>query len=69
MVATKGALAVLDGDPAPDPGQAAVWGVLRSAQTEHPDRFVLLDTDPARDLRPGELEAAARTGAPQLCGS
>jgi acyl transferase domain-containing protein/acyl carrier protein len=28
-----------------DPAAAAVWGMVRSAQTEHPDRFVLLDTD------------------------
>lgn len=28
-----------------DPAQAAVWGLIRSAQSEHPDRFVLIDTD------------------------
>ncbi|MEU1290606.1 beta-ketoacyl synthase N-terminal-like domain-containing protein, partial [Kitasatospora sp. NPDC005856] len=28
-----------------DPGQAAVWGLLRSAQNEHPGRFVLLDVE------------------------
>ncbi|MEU1287490.1 SDR family NAD(P)-dependent oxidoreductase, partial [Kitasatospora sp. NPDC005856] len=28
---------------------AAVWGLLRSAQSEHPDRFVLVDADPADD--------------------
>ncbi|MEU4933251.1 type I polyketide synthase, partial [Streptomyces yokosukanensis] len=26
---------------------AAVWGLVRAAQSENPDRFVLLDTDPA----------------------
>ncbi|MBL1101988.1 SDR family NAD(P)-dependent oxidoreductase, partial [Streptomyces coffeae] len=29
----------------PDIAQAAVWGLLRSAQSEHPDRFVLVDLD------------------------
>ncbi|MFH8369659.1 SDR family NAD(P)-dependent oxidoreductase [Streptomyces sp. NPDC018031] len=28
-----------------DPAAAAVWGLVRSAQTEHPGRFVLIDTD------------------------
>ncbi|MFD5438072.1 SDR family NAD(P)-dependent oxidoreductase, partial [Kitasatospora sp. NPDC127067] len=28
---------------------AAVWGLLRSAQSEHPDRFVLVDADPGDD--------------------
>ncbi|MEU1150941.1 SDR family NAD(P)-dependent oxidoreductase [Streptomyces sp. NPDC005863] len=30
---------------APDPAGAAVWGLVRSAQSEHPDRFVLVDID------------------------
>ncbi|MFF9869139.1 SDR family NAD(P)-dependent oxidoreductase [Streptomyces sp. NPDC013953] len=41
VVTTRGAVAV-DGE-APDVAQAAVWGLVRSAQTEHPDRFVLVD--------------------------
>ncbi|WP_407641763.1 SDR family NAD(P)-dependent oxidoreductase [Amycolatopsis panacis] len=31
------------GMPAGDPVAAAVWGLVRSAQAEHPDRFVLVD--------------------------
>ncbi|MFD9073834.1 type I polyketide synthase, partial [Streptomyces lasiicapitis] len=36
-----------DGDPGPadDPAAAAVWGLVRSAQAEHPGRFVLADLD------------------------
>ncbi|MFJ3498767.1 SDR family NAD(P)-dependent oxidoreductase [Streptomyces sp. NPDC086091] len=35
-----------DGDGTPvDPVAAAVWGLVRSAQSEHPDRLVLLDLD------------------------
>ncbi|MGH3875475.1 MAG: SDR family NAD(P)-dependent oxidoreductase [Actinophytocola sp.] len=37
---------------------AAVWGLVRSAQTEHPDRFLLVDTDDAsRDALPVALAA------------
>ncbi|WP_039947896.1 polyketide synthase dehydratase domain-containing protein, partial [Streptomyces sp. NRRL S-118] len=38
VVTTRGAVAVDGG--ACDVAQAAVWGLVRSAQTEHPDRFV-----------------------------
>ncbi|MFC5719433.1 SDR family NAD(P)-dependent oxidoreductase [Streptomyces gamaensis] len=36
-------------DPGDDPAHAAVWGLLRSAQSENPDRFVLLDTESGTD--------------------
>ncbi|MFI9011480.1 type I polyketide synthase [Actinosynnema sp. NPDC053489] len=49
---------------APDPAHAAVWGLVRSAQTEHPGRFVLLDTD--RDVTDGQVATAAATGEPQV---
>ena len=39
VVATRGAT---DGT---DLAAAAVWGLVRSAQSEHPDRFILLDLD------------------------
>ena len=29
----------------PDPAAAAIWGLIRSAQAEHPGRFALIDTD------------------------
>ncbi len=41
---TRGAVALADDEPA-DPAAAAVWGLVRSAQAEHPDRFLLLDSD------------------------
>ncbi|MFF2021969.1 SDR family NAD(P)-dependent oxidoreductase [Streptomyces sp. NPDC058171] len=43
VVVTRGAVAV--GDEVPDVAQAAVWGLLRSAQSEHPGRFLLVDLD------------------------
>lgn len=48
-----------------DPGAAAVWGLIRSAQSEHPDRIVLADlddTDASRRLLP----SAVASGEPQL---
>jgi acyl transferase domain-containing protein/acyl carrier protein len=54
-----------------DPAAAAVWGLVRSAQSEHPDRFVLIDgkgTEVDEDLlsaalgREGESQLAVRDG-------
>ncbi|WP_344041687.1 type I polyketide synthase [Saccharothrix xinjiangensis] len=73
LVVTGGAVAAAP-DQAPDPAAAAL-GLLRTAQTEHPDRFVLLDTDEltddvaARALATGEPQVVARAGglsAPRL---
>ncbi|GLW72097.1 polyketide synthase [Kitasatospora phosalacinea] len=67
VVVTRGAQSV-DGEDVTDPAGAAVWGLVRSAQSEHPGRFVLLDTDRDTDdealaaLLPGLLA----TGEPQL---
>ncbi|MFB7669311.1 type I polyketide synthase [Kitasatospora sp. NPDC056138] len=65
VVVTRGAQAAGDGDAAPDPAAAAVWGLLRSAQSEHPGRFGLLDLDGAA---PSEavLARALASDEPQL---
>ncbi|QNP67905.1 SDR family NAD(P)-dependent oxidoreductase (plasmid) [Streptomyces genisteinicus] len=49
VVVTRGGVDA--GAGAPDPAAASVWGLVRSAQTEHPGRLVLLDLpgDGARD--------------------
>ena len=44
VLVTRGAVAVGAGE-VPDLVTAPVWGLVRSAQTEHPDRFVLVDVD------------------------
>ncbi|MGB6206797.1 beta-ketoacyl synthase N-terminal-like domain-containing protein, partial [Mycobacterium sp.] len=44
VVATRGAVA-LPGEDVTDLAGAAVWGLVRSAQTEHPGRIVLVDSD------------------------
>ncbi|TGA92113.1 type I polyketide synthase, partial [Streptomyces palmae] len=45
VLVTRGAVAAGAGDRVRDPAAAAARGLVRSAQTEHPGRFVLLDTD------------------------
>ncbi|MEU9118122.1 SDR family NAD(P)-dependent oxidoreductase, partial [Streptomyces sp. NPDC048483] len=49
VVVTRGAVGVRPGDSVEGLGQAGVWGLVRSAQSEHPGRFVLLDTDTDTD--------------------
>ncbi|MFE5724066.1 type I polyketide synthase [Streptomyces erythrochromogenes] len=48
-----------------DPAAAAVWGLVRSAQSENPGQYVLVDAD--GDTRPAEIaRAAVASGEPQL---
>ncbi|MEU6343760.1 SDR family NAD(P)-dependent oxidoreductase [Streptomyces sp. NPDC046977] len=65
VLLTEGALAARDDDRVPDPVHAAVWGLVRSAQSENPGRFVLVDTD-GTDASLAALPAALATGEPQL---
>ncbi|MCR8577383.1 type I polyketide synthase [Streptomyces sp. Isolate_219] len=66
VVATRGAVVVDgEGSPGPRPAQRAVWGLLRSAQAEHPGRFVLVDEDGTEASREA-LAAAVASGEPQL---
>ncbi|MEV1084883.1 SDR family NAD(P)-dependent oxidoreductase [Streptomyces sp. NPDC050211] len=51
--------------PHPDPAAAAVWGFVRTAQTENPGRFTLVDIDDQPASR-ALVPAAAATGEPQL---
>ncbi|KJS58732.1 SDR family NAD(P)-dependent oxidoreductase, partial [Streptomyces rubellomurinus] len=45
VLLTRGAVGAAEGEAVRDLVQAPLWGLLRSAQTEHPGRFVLLDLD------------------------
>jgi NADPH:quinone reductase-like Zn-dependent oxidoreductase/3-oxoacyl-(acyl-carrier-protein) synthase/acyl carrier protein len=49
VVVTCGAVAARPGESVSDLAGAAVWGLMRSAQAEHPGRFVLVDVDGQRD--------------------
>ncbi|MEE4592906.1 SDR family NAD(P)-dependent oxidoreductase [Streptomyces sp. DSM 41524] len=62
---TRGALATEDGEDPRDLAAAPVWGLVRSAQAEHPDRFVLLDVDGAEPSLT-VVHQAVSTGEPQL---
>ncbi|MYV56859.1 SDR family NAD(P)-dependent oxidoreductase [Streptomyces sp. SID3212] len=68
VVVTRGAMCVRDGE-LPDPSAAAVWGLLRSVQSETPGRIVLVDADtgvagtvPDQLLALGEPQLAVRAG-------
>ncbi|MEU1057003.1 type I polyketide synthase, partial [Streptomyces sp. NPDC005876] len=64
VVVTRGAV-VTGRAERPALASAPVWGLLRTAQTEHPDRFVLVDVDEdERSLR--ALPAALAGGEPQM---
>lgn len=48
-----------------DPAASAVWGLVRSAQQEHPDRFLLVDVEDP-DVEDLDVEAARmRTRTPR----
>ncbi|MEU9291979.1 type I polyketide synthase, partial [Streptomyces sp. NPDC048275] len=70
VVVTRGAVAAA-GEDVPAPGQAAVWGLIRTAQSETPGLFTLIDHDGsatsesalAHALTLGEPQLALREGA------
>ncbi|WUU35760.1 SDR family NAD(P)-dependent oxidoreductase [Streptomyces sp. NBC_00659] len=68
VIVTRGGVAVRDGEDVTDLALAPVWGLVRSAQSENPDRFALLDLDPSTDGAPSAalLAAALASGEPQL---
>lgn len=70
VIWTQGAVAIDSDDHDPDLAHAALWGLVRSAQNEHPDRITLLDTDDSHGfipavlgLPPQESQLAIRHGA------
>ncbi|WP_328533854.1 SDR family NAD(P)-dependent oxidoreductase [Micromonospora zamorensis] len=65
VITTRRAVAVRAEERIEDLAASAVWGLVRSAQREHPDRLVLIDLD-SDQATPRMLAAALATGAPQL---
>ncbi|KWV29693.1 hypothetical protein AWV63_27180 [Micromonospora rifamycinica] len=61
LVLTRGA----QGTPVTEPAAAAAWGLVRSAQSENPDRIVLVDLDD-HDESAQALPAVLAGGEPQL---
>ncbi|MFD7439716.1 type I polyketide synthase, partial [Streptomyces sp. NPDC059861] len=65
-VVTQRAVAARAGDDV-DLAGASVWGLVRSAQSEHPDRLVLIDVDGSDDATAGTLlPAAMAADEPQI---
>ncbi|MGP3923755.1 SDR family NAD(P)-dependent oxidoreductase [Streptomyces sp. 8N616] len=65
VIVTTGAVATGRDVTAADPVQAAVWGLMRSAQSEHPGRFTLVDVD-GHDASLRAFAAAVAGGEEQL---
>ena len=65
VVLTRGAVAARVGEEVSGLAGAAVWGLLRSAQSEHPGRLTIVDLDGASDSW-SALSAALAGGEPQL---
>ncbi|MET7669453.1 type I polyketide synthase [Micromonospora luteifusca] len=71
---TRRAVATRHDEDVPDLTHAPLWGLLRSAQTEHPNRFAVVDVDFAPEslavlpaaLGAGESQLAVRDGAPRV---
>ncbi|MBT1184524.1 SDR family NAD(P)-dependent oxidoreductase, partial [Streptomyces sp. CJ_13] len=62
---TRGAVEAVPGEGVADLVHAGVWGLVRSAQSENPGRFVLVDVDAEGDVEAG-LSAALASGESEL---
>ncbi|WP_243469292.1 type I polyketide synthase [Streptomyces cinnamoneus] len=65
VLVTRGALAAVDGETVPDLVHAPLWGLARSAQSENPDRLVMLDVDATAAPDTAAVLAAVASGEPQ----
>ncbi|MFG2848781.1 type I polyketide synthase, partial [Kitasatospora sp. NPDC048296] len=71
LVVTRGAVPAGGDTALTDPVGAAVWGLVRAAQAEHPERIVLLDLDAATAVGSAVLDlplldAVLASGEPQV---
>ncbi|WP_405182248.1 SDR family NAD(P)-dependent oxidoreductase [Nocardia sp. NBC_01377] len=58
IVLTRGAVAAVPGEDITDLAHAAVWGLIRTAQSEHPGRFVLADVDDLAEIHSPAVDLA-----------
>ncbi|MEU9828093.1 type I polyketide synthase [Micromonospora chersina] len=65
VLLTRAAVAAMPGEHVRDLGAAAAWGLIRSAQSEHPGRIVVVDADDAQSAVDGVFAALAGV-EPQL---
>ncbi|WP_280331740.1 type I polyketide synthase [Nocardia wallacei] len=66
VVVTSGAVSVEGGEEVGDLAAAPVWGLLRSAQAEYPERVVLVDVDDPDAYRAAAEAALALEAEPQV---
>ncbi len=64
-ILTQGALATTDAE-SPDLAAASIWGLVRSAQSEHPGAFLLIDTDGSGASEQALAGALQSESEPQL---
>ncbi len=64
-ILTEGAIAQEEGE-SPDLPAAALWGLIRSAQSEHPGRLTLIDTDQSEASKEALPRALAIAEEPQI---
>ncbi|MFF0818742.1 SDR family NAD(P)-dependent oxidoreductase, partial [Rhodococcus sp. NPDC003318] len=62
----SGPVAFITRNATSDPAQGAVWGLLRSAQSEHPGRFIIADTDTETASDEPTLRTVLESGEPQI---
>ena len=62
VLLTRGAVAAAAGEPV-DPAAAALWGLVASAQAEHPGRFALIDAEAGTGPGRGLVAALAASAA------
>ncbi len=65
VLVTRGAVAVAGAEDLPGLTQSPAWGLVRSAQSEHPERFMLVDVD-GDDASWDGLSGALACDEPQL---
>ncbi|WP_328301310.1 SDR family NAD(P)-dependent oxidoreductase [Streptomyces sp. NBC_00435] len=70
VLVTRSAVAVRPEEPVTDLPAAAVWGLVRTAQSEYPDHVVVVDFADTTGAAPADVTAAigaaVRTGEPQI---
>ncbi|WP_327713892.1 type I polyketide synthase (plasmid) [Streptomyces sp. NBC_00464] len=65
VIVTRRAVAVDPGTETPSPADAAVWGLIRTAENENPGRFTLIDLADENTVSATSFRAALGSGEPQ----
>ncbi|MEU8710425.1 type I polyketide synthase [Streptomyces sp. NPDC048565] len=66
LLVSRGAVAATPDEGVSQLYAAPLWGLVRTAQSEHPDRIVLLDTDTVLGPDDPRVATALATGEPEL---